>query len=160
MENNPFEIITQQVQENDQKIEHDNRSAFDIIFPIVLIIFVLVFLGACVMSFSSKFRGKMLSRQVKSLKHMVDESADDIEALSATLGGVSARTRKKILDENEDILADVTQREANIKKGYVKTMAKAVKEGFSGDEATAFCKHCGAMIDEDSTFCKKCGKRQ
>ena len=159
MNQDQFETITQQVQEHNQKVEHDN-GAFDIIFPIVLIIIVLGFIFTFAMIFSSKLRGKMMSKQVKSLRHMMDESADDIESLGATLGGVSARTRKKILDENEDILADVTQREANIKKGYVKTMAKAVKEGFSGDGATAFCKHCGALIDEDSTFCKKCGKKQ
>ena len=159
MEQSQYETIVQEVQKNNQGVDQPG-GFFNVFFIIVIILIVLIFGFTFVMIFSSKARGKMMSKQVKSLKHMMDDSAADIEALGATLGGVSARTKKRVLDENEDILADVSQREANIKKGYVKTMARAVKEGLSEADGSAFCKHCGAIIDEDSTFCKKCGKKQ
>ena len=53
----------------------------------------------------------------------------------------------------------MSQKEAEIKSGGVRTTAKAVKEGLTGVESV-FCKHCGASIDSDSKFCKKCGKEQ
>jgi hypothetical protein len=39
-----------------------------------------------------------------------------------------------------------------------KELAKGIKQGMS-DEDTAYCKHCGALIDADSNFCNKCGKQ-
>ena len=62
-------------------------------------------------------------------------------------------------NENADDLAYMSQKEAEIKSGGVRTTAKAVKEGLTGVESV-FCKHCGASIDSDSKFCKKCGKEQ
>lgn len=107
-------------------------------FSIMKIIpFIFVFVGLTlviiiIFTFSSKARGKMMSKQVKAVRHMMDESKEDIESIS-------------------NDYAEAT-------KGAIKTGAKAFKEGFVED--SIFCKHCGETIDKDSKFCKKCGKEQ
>lgn len=134
-------------------------TTFNIMFVIVGIFIALVFGFTIALIISPKLRGKMMSKQVKAMKHMVDYSKEDMEDLSATLGNVSVKTKKRILDENEEDLTNISNMEANIKKESIKTKARAVKEGFS-DVDTIYCKHCGKKIDMDSTFCKKCGKKQ
>lgn len=103
-----------------------------IIFVIAFISTILGFVFVIVLMFSPKARGKMLSRQVKSVKYMVDESKGDIESISTDM--------------------------ANANKEGVRITAGAIKEGFMG--ASVFCKHCGSKIDGDSKFCKVCGKEQ
>ena len=109
-----------------------NHSAFSIFFIIVLILVVLVFAFTIATIFSPKLRGKMMSKQVKAGKYMMDESKDDIKTIS-------------------DSMAYAT-------KDGIKTVAGAIKEGLTQNDA--FCKYCGSKIDSDSKFCKKCGKEQ
>lgn len=102
---------------------------FFIIVPIlVLIVFIITFVGII----SPKFRAKMMGKQIKATKYMVDELKDDIR------------------DINTD-LADASKDAIRIKTG-------AVRDGFMGNYI--FCKHCGSSIDSDSKFCKSCGKEQ
>ena len=134
----------------------------DIIFDLMLII-VPIFIGAIfvitiVSIISPKFRGKLMSRQIKATKYMIDESKDDLSNLGTTMGNIGVNIRKNILDENEDTLRDLTIREANIDKEGIKIKTRAIKDGLSKDNM--YCKHCGETIDEDSKFCKKCGKEQ
>ena len=134
-------------------------SIFNIIFIISSVFIALIFIFVIVMFISPKFRGKIMSKQVKATKHMVDYSKEDLEDIGTNLGNVAINMKKNILDENEDLLKEMTDKEANIKKDYIKTMAKSIKEGFK-DNDTIYCKHCGSLIDGDSKFCKKCGKEQ
>lgn len=154
---NQNSIISQEIQENSQKIEQ-KQDQFDFMFIFVGVFIAIIFVVVIAMFISPKLRGKMMSRQVKAMKHMADYSKDDLESISSTLGGVAARSKKRILAENEDVLRDASERDAELKSIYVKKMAGAVKEGLSGD--TSYCKYCGAMIESDSVFCKKCGKKQ
>ena len=126
-----------------------------ILFIIVPIFIVGVFVFVIAMMFSSKLRGKMMSHQIKSMKHMMDESKDVLADLSGSMIDI----KKNIIDENEDALRDISTKEASIKKDAIKMTARAIKEGLSGDDGM-FCKHCGESIDSDSTFCKSCGQRQ
>lgn len=127
-----------------------------VIFVILFIIFFIIFGLAVAQIFSPKLRGKMMSRQIKALKHMADYSKDDIKELNEISSDISISSKKAILDKNEDVLKDITDREANIESGAIKTKMKAVREGLVG---SVYCKYCGASIDEDSLYCKKCGKR-
>lgn len=108
-------------------------STFNIIFIITSIFIGLVFIFVILSIVNPKFRAKLMSRQIRATKQMIDYSKDDLK--------------------------DIVDMEADIKKGYVKTMAKSIKEGLT-EENTIYCKHCGSMIDSDSRFCKKCGKEQ
>ncbi len=100
------------------------------IIPVIAIgVFVLTF----VLMFSPKARGKMMSKQVKATKYMVDESKGDIESISTNM-------------------ADAT-------KDGIETTTRAIKKGFT-EEDSIYCKYCGAKIDKDSKFCKSCGKEQ
>lgn len=100
-----------------------------IIFGIAFLLIILSF----VFMFSSKARGKILSKQVESLKYMMDESKDDIENISTNM-------------------ADAT-------KDGVETTVRAIKKGITEDDEI-YCKYCGSKIDKDSKYCKKCGKEQ
>lgn len=131
---------------------------FDLMFIIVPIFIGCVFVITIVSIISPKFRGKLMSRQIRATKYMIDESKDDLSNLGTTMGNIGINVKKGILDQNEDTLRDLTIREANIDKEGIEIRTRAIKDGFSKD--TMFCKHCGATIDEDSKFCKKCGKEQ
>ena len=105
---------------------------FDAMFVIVPVFIGVVFVFVIAMIISPKFRGKMMSRQIKAQKYMMDESKEDIKSIS-------------------DDMAYAT-------KDGIKTTVGAIKEGLT--QSNVFCKHCGCEIDEDSKFCKKCGKEQ
>ena len=104
----------------------------NIIFVIVPVFIGLVFVFVMATFISPKFRGKMMSRQIKAQKYMMDESKDDLKSIS-------------------DSIAYAT-------KDGIKTTAGAIKEGFT--QNSILCKHCGNKIDADSQFCKKCGRKQ
>ena len=105
---------------------------FDAMFVIVPVFIGIVFVFTIAMFISPKLRGKMMSRQIKAQKYMIDESKEDLKSISDTM--------------------------AYVTKDGVKTTARAIKEGLT--EESIFCKYCGSEIDEDSKFCKKCGKEQ
>ncbi len=128
---------------------------FQAMFIIVPIFIGLVFFFVILSIASPKFRGKMMSRQFKSLQYMMEESKDDLAKLSGTAVGI----KKQILDENEDALMDIAHKEAKVRNVGIKSAAKAVKEGLK-EEDTIYCKHCGYEIDSDSNFCRYCGKEQ
>ena len=106
---------------------------FEALFVIVPIFIVIVFVFVIAQIISPKFRGKIMSRQVKSLRYMMDESKNDFESISTDM--------------------------ANATKDGIKITARAIKQGFNEDECL-YCKHCGCKIDIDSKFCKQCGKEQ
>lgn len=128
---------------------------FNILFMIVPIIIGIIFIFMITMIISPKLRGKMMSRQFKSLRYMMEESEDDLTKLSST----AVEIKKQILDENEDVLTDISHKEAKLKSVGYKSAAKAIKEGLTENDSI-YCKHCGSEIDYDSKFCKKCGKEQ
>lgn len=134
-------------------------STFNIIFIASSIIIGLGFVFVVLSMVSPKFRGKIMNKQIKATKHMIDYSKEDLEDIGTNLGNIAINTKKKILNENEDNLKEIADSEANIKKDYVKTMASTIHDGLT-DNDTIYCKHCGSMIDSDSKFCKKCGKEQ
>lgn len=105
---------------------------FNAIFVIVPIFACLVFIFVIAVFVSPKFRGKMMSGQIKAAKYMMDESKEDLKSVSDNISYAT--------------------------KDGIKTTARAIKEGFTEDNI--YCKHCGSEIDSNSKFCKKCGKEQ
>ena len=125
----------------------------DIMFIIVPIFIAIVFILVIVTMISPKFRGKMMSKQIKATKYMMEEVKDDL----ADMSSIAIKTGKKIVDENEDTLRDLANKNANIKKDVLETTVRAIKKGFT-EEEKVFCKYCGSKINNDSKFCKNCGK--
>lgn len=130
---------------------------FNVIFIISIVIFVAMFVFVLLFMLSPKMRGKLMSNQIKAMRHMTDYSKDDLESMMSNLGQVSVDTKKKILDNNEDNLKDIADRTANIHKDAIKTTVSAIKDGIKD---TKYCKYCGEIIDKDSKYCKECGKVQ
>ena len=109
-----------------------NNSIFNLMFTIVPILVLCIFAFTFAMIFSPKLRAKMIGHQLKSTKY--------------------------ILDENEELIKELSTKGANVSKDGLEIKARALKKGFMGE--SIYCKHCGAAIDSDSQFCKSCGKRQ
>ena len=131
-------------------------AAFQIIFGII---FVIAFIFSITIIVSPKARGKVMARQYKSLRYMMDESKDDMEYVTKEGIKIAAHGTKEGLDEAKDDIEQATTTMAEATKEGLKTTAKALKEGLTEDD-TIHCKHCGEVIDNDSKFCKKCGKEQ
>lgn len=126
---------------------------FNIIFIFSIIFFVVIFIFAIMTLVSPKFRGKMMSRQIKSLKYMTEYSKDDL----TDLGEASININSSILNNNEDKLKNIADKTANISKDAITTTVSAIKKGIKDN---IYCKHCGKAIDNDSKYCKHCGKKQ
>lgn len=98
-----------------------------IIVPIIMVISIIFFI---LLMTSSKIRGKMLAKNIKAAKYMMDETKEDLKAIN-------------------DISA-YAQADA------IKSKVRAVKQGLQDE---IFCKYCGKEIEEDSTYCKYCGEK-
>ena len=132
-------------------------GTFSIIFIVVSVISILIFILAVSLIFSPKFRGKMLSNQVKASRHMLKYSMDDLKEMQKELSDYAISTNKEIMEDNIDDLKDINEMKADIDKNYYKKVAHGIKEGLND---SIYCKHCGQVIDNDSSFCKYCGKEQ
>jgi hypothetical protein len=137
---------------------NDMFGLTNIMFIIVPIIIVIVFVIVIIMFISPKVRGKMMARQIKAARYMLDESKDDLENMGTIVGNTSIKIKKNIIEDNEETLKDINIKEANINKEKVRITAKAIKEGLTEDNSI-YCKYCGQEIDSDSIYCKNCGKK-
>ena len=108
-----------------------NFDLFNLMFTIVPIMVLIIFIVTIASIISPKFKGKILSRNIKAVKYAFDESGEDLKTIN-------------------DI-------QANSKKDAITIKARAFKNGFKDE---VYCKYCGYLIDSDSIFCKKCGKKQ
>lgn len=102
-----------------------------ILFWILFGLAFIIIIGGFITMLNPNIQGKMLSKQIKSLRNMMDESKD---------------TLKSLADDMTDINAD-----------SIEATARAVKKGLTGDDV--ICSHCGKKIDKDSKYCKHCGNR-
>lgn len=128
----------------------------DILFYIVPILIGITFVLMIALMISPKLQGKLMSRQIKATKHMMDYSKEDLKDLLSTSADIGINAEKEILDNNEETMKDNVIRKANINKKGIEITANAIKEGLNGSKI--YCKHCGKIIDDDSKFCKSCGK--
>lgn len=103
----------------------------EILFWILFCLAFIIIIGGFITMLNPNIQGKMLSKQVKSLRNMMDESKD---------------TLKSLADDMTDINAD-----------SIEATTKAVKKGLTSDDV--ICAHCGKKIDKDSKYCKYCGDR-
>lgn len=130
---------------------------FDIIFVITAIFIGFTFIFVVLMFVSPKLRGKLMSRQVKALKHMTDYSKKDFEDINYNVADASMNANKRLMDDNYDDLEDMASMNANINKDAIYIKSKAIKDGLSPSKI--YCKYCGNKIDSDSKYCNYCGKK-
>ena len=140
------------------KIFVESGVKMEILFIVVPIFIGCVFIFTIAMMVSPKLRGKMMSRQLKATKYMLDESIDDLTDIATTSSNAFIKASKNILDNNEDILKDMSRKRANINKEGIEITTRAIKKGLT--ETKKYCKYCGKDIDIDSKFCSFCGKEQ
>lgn len=130
----------------------------EILFYIVPILIGITFIMTIALMVSPKLRGKLMSRQIKATKHMMDYSKEDLKDILSTSADIGINAEKEILDNNEETMEDNVTRKANINKKGMEITTNAIKEGLT--RSKIYCKHCGKLIDDDSKFCKSCGKEQ
>lgn len=126
----------------------------NIMFIVILIVAVLIFVFVILSLFFPRFRAKMLSRNVKSLKYMTDYTKDDISDIANN----TIESAHRIYKNNEETLRNINNMKASIKKDAIEATVRSIKKGIVDDDKI-YCKHCGEAIDKDSTFCKACGKK-
>lgn len=131
---------------------------FKIFFAFGIMLFIAIFVFVLMMIFGTKTKSKLLSRQVKSISDATGMSKEDLESMLTNLQSVSIKSRKRALEENEEDLKLMADKNAEINKDAIKTTASAIKEGLTKGDSM-YCKYCGASIDSDSSFCKSCGKK-
>lgn len=105
-----------------------NHIIFEVIFIVVPILVLCIFIFTIASLISPKLRGKMMSHQIKATKYMMNEVKDDLTEMGTMVGSINAKTRKGILEQNEEILKDVEKRQADIEKEGIKMKVKAIKE--------------------------------
>lgn len=130
----------------------------EILFYIVPTLIGITFVLMIALMISPKLRGKLMSRQIKATKHMMDYSKEDLKDILSTSADIGINAEKEILDNNEETMEDNVTRKANINKKGIEITTNAIKEGLT--RSKIYCKHCGKLIDDDSKFCKSCGKEQ
>lgn len=108
-----------------------NFELFDFMFTFVPIMILVIFVITIITIISPKFRGKLMSRNIKAMRYAIDEAENDLKMIN--------------------------DKTANAESDAITTKTRAFKKGFNDE---VYCKHCGYLIDSDSTFCKKCGKKQ
>ena len=108
-------------------------GVMQIMIYVVPIITILIFIFTFIIIFSPKARGRFMSKQIKSMKYMMDQSKEDIQNISSNM--------------------------ANATSDGIEATARAIKKGFTSEEEI-YCKYCGGMIDKYSNYCKHCGKHQ
>ena len=79
-----------------------------IFFIIVIILIIAGFIFTFGMMFSPKLRGKMMSKQIKATKYMLEETEDDLK--------------------------DIADRGANATKDAIETTTRAIKKGLTEDK--------------------------
>ena len=131
-------------------------GSFNIIFTVVMIFSLLIFGFVFAMILSPKLRSKMMKHQIKATKYMMEDSQEELSDIAAVSSNIAIKSRKKVLEENEELLTEMATRNASINKEGVEITARAIKKGLS--KQVVHCKYCGKEIDDDSVFCKFCGK--
>ena len=61
------------------------------------------------MIFNPKLRGKMMSNNIKAMKHMTDMVKDDITDMITNLGEVTVNAKNNIINNNEDTLRNMAE---------------------------------------------------
>lgn len=136
----------------------------DILFYIVPIFIGLVAIFIFATILSPKLRGKILSSQIRSTKHMLDYSKEDLQDLMTTTASMGIDAEKAILDKKEDTMRNNATRKANINKDSIEITTKAIKDGLTNsnvsNQNTKYCKECEKKIPSDAKFCAYCGEKQ
>ncbi len=94
----PEEII-QQAQDDHQQMQQDVEAAqgtFNVVFPIVGGVVGLIFIFALLMIFSSKVRGKLISKHIEAVDIATSESKDSITKISENLGPAVENTTEAL----------------------------------------------------------------
>lgn len=146
---------------------------------IMVFVGIGIFVFAAFMMFSPALRGRMLARQIRSVRYATDLAKDDIRRTGENMAGAAIDTIGNVLDEKGDTLQNIAslavERQAravldNAEKlgeltdlasdAVAKTVSKAASALHGTAAGEIYCKYCGTPIDDDSVFCKKCGKKQ
>ena len=131
-------------------------SLFNIIFVIVFIISILFFVFVFLMIFSPAMRSKMMGRQLKVTKRVLDDNKDTIKDIANLQADIAIESTDSILDKHEDTIEKNITKMANMSSKSVETTARAIKKGIS---KTKECPKCNELNEENAKFCQECGTK-
>ena len=131
-------------------------STMGIIFIIIFIVSIGFFVFVFLTIFSPKMRSKMLGRQLKITKRVLDDNKETIKDIHNLQADIAIESADKILDKHEDTIRKNVTKMADISSDSVETTARAIKKGIS---QTKQCPECLKFNDEKAKFCQECGKK-
>ena len=134
------------------------NKPFLILWGIVFFGCLCFFLWMMYSVISGKGQSKLMARQIKRSKQILEDNKEGIKDLQKLGAELNIDVRKEILEDKMDSLQDISSVSADIESVGLEKKAAAIKKGLGSD--TVYCKHCGALIDSDSRYCKVCGKEQ
>ncbi len=90
---NIYQEAQQTKQQADQRFE-STQDIVDVIFPIVGIVMALTFVFILLMIFSSKFRGKIMAKQIKAVDFATTKTKKNITNIAKNTSGAVEVTTK------------------------------------------------------------------
>lgn len=108
---------------------------FYIVFGIMTILSIGIFIFVFFTIFSPKMRAKLVSQNIKA--------------------------QKQILDDNKEILKDISEKNADLENISFQKKVKTIQEAFKEEKSQKYiyCQNCGQKNDENAIYCQKCGKK-
>lgn len=131
-------------------------SVFNIVFIITLIISIGFFVFVVLMIFSPAMRSKMIGRQLKATKRMLDDNKDTIKDIHNLQADIAIESADNILDKHEKTIEKNMDKMANMSSSSIETTARAIKKGIS---KTKECPKCNSFNEENAKFCQECGTK-
>lgn len=129
-------------------------SVFNIVFVIMFLLGIGFFVFVLLMIFNPKIRSKMMGRQLKATKMILDDNKETIKDIHNLQADIAIESTDNILDKHEKTLEKNMTKMANIGSSSVETTVRAVKQGIKN---TKECPKCKKYNEEDAKFCKECG---
>lgn len=108
---------------------------FYIIFGVITFLSIGIIVFVFLTIFNPKMRAKLVSQNIKA--------------------------QKQILDDNEEILKDISEKNADLENISFKKKVKTIQEAFKEEKSQnyIYCQNCGQKNNEDARYCQKCGEK-
>jgi len=131
-------------------------SIFNIIFVIMLLFTIAFFIFVILMIFNPKIRSKMMGRQLKATKMILDDNKETIKDIANLQADIAVESTDNILNKHDKTIEKNMTKMANMSAESIETTARSIKKGIS---KTKQCPECLKFNEENAKFCQECGAK-
>ena len=131
-------------------------SVFNIFFILMLLLTIAVIGFVIALMFSPKLKSKMMGRQLKATKQILDDNKETIKDIHNLQADILVESTDNILDKHEKTIKKNVNKLADISEYPIEKAGNALKKGLSN---TKECPECGKMNSENAKYCQECGTK-